>query len=116
MLTDNIYIYLLVASLTLYAIRALPLTLIKGEITNTFIYSFLYYVPYVTLAVMTFPAILGATQSPIAALIALVTAIALAYFGRGLFFVAVSACVIVFAVELFTNPPAFISQMLSMIF
>ena len=35
MLTDNIYIYLLVASLTLYAIRALPLTLIKGEITNT---------------------------------------------------------------------------------
>ena len=46
-----------------YAIRVLPLTLIRKEITNKYIKSFLYYVPYVTLAVMTFPAILTATQS-----------------------------------------------------
>ena len=91
-----------------YLIRVLPLTLIRKEIKNKTIRSFLYYVPYVTLAVMTFPAILSVTQSPIAAAIALVAAIALAYFGRGLFFVAVSACVIVLVIELFTNTPAFI--------
>ena len=46
-----------------YLIRVLPLTLIRKEIKNTFIRSFLYYVPYVTLAVMTFPAIISATES-----------------------------------------------------
>lgn len=87
-----------------YLIRVLPLTLIRREIKNVTLRSFLYYVPYVTLAVMTFPAILTATQSPIAALVALIVAIALAYLGKGLFFVAVSACVTVFVIELFTNP------------
>lgn len=94
-----------------YLIRVLPLTLIRKEIKNRTIRSFLYYVPYVTLAVMTFPSIISATQSPIAALIALLAAMALAYFGRGLFFVAVSACVIVFVIELFTNPPAAFAAM-----
>lgn len=94
-----------------YLIRVLPLTLIRKEIKNRTVRSFLYYVPYVTLAVMTFPSIISATQSPIAALIALLAAMALAYFGRGLFFVAVSACVIVFAIELFTNPPAAFAAM-----
>ncbi len=46
-----------------YLIRLLPLTLIQKEIKNPVIRSFLYYVPYVTLAVMTFPAILTATKS-----------------------------------------------------
>lgn len=94
-----------------YIIRVLPLTLIRKEIKNRTVRSFLYYVPYVTLAVMTFPSIISATQSPIAALIALLAAMALAYFGRGLFFVAVSACVIVFVIELFTNPPAAFAAM-----
>jgi branched-subunit amino acid transport protein len=84
-----------------YLIRVLPLTLIRGEIKNRTLRSFLYYVPYVTLAVMTFPAILSATQSPIAAAVALLAAMALAYFGQGLFTVAVSSCVIVFVLELF---------------
>ena len=93
-----------------YLIRVLPLTLIRKEINNKTVKSFLYYVPYVTLAVMTFPAILSATQSPIAAAVALIAAILLAYFGRGLFFVAVSACVIVFVLELFTHPPIFLAE------
>ena len=96
---DNIYIYLLVASLTLYAIRALPLTFIKGEITNVFIYSFLFYVPYVTLAVMTFPAIINATQTPISGILALIVGIVTAAFGFNLIKVAVSCCVTVFVAE-----------------
>ena len=87
-------------ALVTYLIRVLPLTLIRKEIKNKTIRSFLYYVPYVTLAVMTFPAILDATQTPISAIAALVIAIALAWFGLGLFPVAVLSSVTVFVVEL----------------
>ena len=85
----NIYIYILVMFAVTYLIRVLPLTLIRREIKNKTIRSFLYYVPYVTLAVMTFPAIMEATNSPVAGLAALVVGIILAWFGRSLFQVAV---------------------------
>ncbi len=97
----NIYIYMLIMAGVTYIIRVLPLTLIRKEIKSTFIRSFLYYVPYVTLAVMTFPAILSATGSPISAMIAFLAAIFLAWFGASLFSVAVVACAVVFIVELF---------------
>jgi len=84
-----------------YAIRVLPLTLIRRQIKNRFLRSFLYYVPYVTLAVMTFPAILEATQSPVAGAAALVVGIAAAWMGAGLFPVSVLCCVVVFLLELF---------------
>lgn len=58
------YLYLFVMAATTYLIRVLPLTLIRKPIQNPFLRSFLFYVPYVTLAVMTFPAIMNATQSP----------------------------------------------------
>ena len=94
-------IYILVASVVTYAIRVLPLTLIRKPIKSRFIRSFLYYVPYVTLAVMTFPAILHATESIYSGLAALIVGIALAYFGVSLFGVAVFSCLVVFILELF---------------
>ena len=97
----NIYIYMLIMAGVTYLIRVLPLTLIRKEIKSTFIRSFLYYVPYVTLSVMSFPAIIQATQNPIAAAIAFVAAILLAWFGRSLFQVSVIACIVVFVSELF---------------
>lgn len=97
---NNIYIYILAMALATYAIRVLPLTLIRKEIKNKYIKSFLYYVPYVTLAVMTFPAILTATQSFWSGLIALIAAVVMAWTGRNLFQVAVVSCVVVFVVEL----------------
>ena len=97
---NNVYVYILGMALVTYIIRVLPLTLICKKIQNKTIRSFLYYVPYVTLAVMTFPAILDATQTPLSAIIALVVAIALAYFGKSLFFVAISSSVTVFLIEL----------------
>ena len=54
---------LLVMAATIYLVRALPLTLLRKEINNSFIRSFLFYVPYVSLSVMTFPAILSSTDS-----------------------------------------------------
>ncbi len=95
------YIYIACMAGVTYLIRVLPLTLIRGEIKNRTLRSFLYYVPYVTLAVMTFPAILHATQSPIAAAIALVVAIVLAWFKGSLFHVAIASCLTVFLLELF---------------
>ena len=71
----NIYLYIAVMAGVSYLIRVLPLTLIRKPIKNQFIQSFLYYVPYVTLAVMTFPAILSATNSTVSAALALLPAL-----------------------------------------
>ena len=72
-MTYNNWVYIAVMAAVSYAIRVLPLTLIRKPLKNQFIQSFLYYVPYVTLAVMTFPAIINATQSPIAGAATLVS-------------------------------------------
>lgn len=88
-------------ALTTYAVRVLPLTVIRRPITNRFLNSFLYYVPYVTLAVMTFPAIVNATRSPIAGAAACCIGIIVAILGFDLFKVAVTCCAVVFIAELF---------------
>lgn len=98
---SNIYIYLCIMAGVSYLIRVLPLTLIRKPIKNKFIQSFLYYVPYVTLAVMTFPAIVEATQSPVSGLIAFLVGIAAAWLGADLFKTAVFCCAAVLVVELF---------------
>ncbi len=98
---NKVYIYIFGMALVTYLIRVLPLTLIRKEIKNRTIRSFLYYVPYVTLAVMTFPSILDATQSPISAAVALAAGILMAYFGVGLFGVAVASSAVVLVIELF---------------
>ena len=67
----SIWSYILVMAIVTYSIRVLPLTLIRSEIKNRTIRSFLYYVPYVTLAVMTFPAIINETATPLSGAAAL---------------------------------------------
>lgn len=97
----QIWIYLAVMAAVCYAIRVLPLTLLRRRIQNRFLRSFLYYVPYVTLSVMTFPSIVEATRSTIAGVAALCCGILMAWMGAGLFPVAVSCCGVVFALEWF---------------
>ena len=97
----NPWLFMLVMAGVTYLIRALPLTLIRRDIKNVTIRSFLYYVPYVTLAVMPFPSILSATQTPISGLAALLAGIALAWYAASLFQVSVLCCVVVFVLELF---------------
>jgi len=98
-MSTNIYIYILVMAVVSYLIRVLPLTLIRKQITNKFLQSFLYYVPYVTLAVMTFPAIVEATQTPYSGILALVVGVVSAWFGFDLLKVAISCCAIVLVAE-----------------
>lgn len=93
-------IYIAVMAGVTYLIRVLPLTIFRKPITNKFLRSFLYYVPYVTLAVMTFPAIINATRSPVAGGAALLAGSIAAWFGFDLFKVAVTACAVVFIAEL----------------
>ena len=95
-----VYLYILVAAGVSFLIRVLPLTLIRRQITSPFLRSFLFYVPYVTLAVMTFPAILSAAQYPAAGALALLVGIVLAWRGKSLFTVAASCCVSVLLAEL----------------
>ena len=98
-MTHNIYIYTFIMAAVTYLIRVTPLTLIRRQIKNTFIRSFLYYVPYVTLSVMTFPAIIHATQSPYSGALALAVGIVAAWRGWDLFRVALCACGAVLLLE-----------------
>ena len=100
-MNHNIWLYIAVMAAVCYAIRVLPLTLLRRRIQNRFLRSFLYYVPYVTLSVMTFPSIVEATRSPVAGAAALLLGVLLAWMGAGLFPVAVSCCATVFVLEWF---------------
>ena len=91
--------YLIVMAGVTYLIRVIPFVLINKKIENRFINSCLYYIPYTVLSAMTFPAILYATGSMISAAAGLLTAIFIAYKGKGLLVVAIGACLAVFIVE-----------------
>ena len=99
----NVYIYILVMAGVTYLIRMLPLVLFKKEITSSYVKSFLYYVPYVTLAVMTFPAILTATANIWSAAIGFAIALILAWNRKSLICVSLFSCAGVFLVELLTG-------------
>ena len=95
------YAYIAVMAGVTFLIRILPLTLIRRRLESRFLQSFLYYVPYVTISVMTFPAIVHATNSPVAGAAALVAGVLAAWFGASMFQVAVGCCALVFVLELF---------------
>ena len=97
----NVYVYIFIMFAVTYLIRVLPLTLVRREIKNVYIRSFLYYVPYVTLSVMTFPSIMEATGSQWSGLAALIVGMALAWRGASLFKVAIACCATVYVLELF---------------
>ena len=96
---QSIIICILLAIITTNLIRVVPMLLIKGQISNRFLRSFLYYVPYVTLTVMTFPSMVQATVSPISGAVALITGIIAAWRGLGLFPVAAICCAIVYLMD-----------------
>jgi len=96
----RIWLHILIMAAVTYLIRMLPMTLIRREIRSTFLRSFLYYVPFVTLAVMTFPDILHATSGIWSGAAGLAVAVLLAWRGRSLLVVSLCACAAVFLVEL----------------
>ena len=95
----NFYIYLPVMAGVTYLIRMIPLVLVKSKIKNRFLLSFLYYIPYAVLTVMTIPAIFYSTASKLSALVGFAVAVILAFFEKSLTKVAICACVVVFITE-----------------
>lgn len=91
--------YLLIMALVTYLVRMLPLVFFKKKIQNKFVLSFLYYMPYTVLAVMTIPEVFYSTSSPISATVGVAVAIVLAYFKLGLLRVAVGASAAVLVAE-----------------
>ena len=96
----NFFLYLAVMAGVTYLIRMLPLVLMKKKITNRFVLSFLHYIPYAVLTVMTVPGILYSTSYISSALIGFIAAVLLAYFKRSLIVVAAGASLTVLIVEL----------------
>ena len=96
----NPYVYIIGMWLLTAVIRVLPLLFFRRPIRNRFLMSFFYYVPYVTLAVMTFPAIVNATNSPLAGAVALIAGIVLAWIGANMITVSAACCVVVLVLEL----------------
>lgn len=99
-MNNSVYFSLLIMCLTVYCIRMLPFLVFRREITNTWLRSFLYYVPYVTLAVMTFPAIITATDDIRSGIAALIVGLLTAWYKGDLFVVALSCCAAVFVTGL----------------
>ena len=97
---SKFFIYLLVMAGVTYLVRMLPLVFFRKKIKSRFVRSFLYYVPYTVLAVMTVPAIFYATGSVWSAAAGALVAVALALFGRGLLTVAAGSALTVLVVEL----------------
>ncbi len=100
---SRVYLYILLMAAVTYLIRALPLTLIRKEIKSNYIKSFLHYVPYATLAAMTFPAILSATDYFVSSVIGFAVALILAFNKKSLLTVAAFSCAAAFVVELFLH-------------
>ncbi len=95
----SIIVCILLAIVTTNLIRVIPMLLIKGPIKNLFLRSFLYYVPYVTLAVMTFPSMIETTLSPLSGIVAFAVGVVAAWRGLGLFPVAAICCAIVYLMD-----------------
>lgn len=95
----SIYVYIGAMALTTYLIRVLPLTIFRKPIRSRFLSSFLHYVPYCCLTAMTFPAILTSTVSLLSGFAALAVAVVLAYRGKSLLTVALSASAAVMVTE-----------------
>lgn len=100
MKTSYILLCIAAMAITTYLIRMLPMVIFRKKITNVWVRSFLYYVPYAVLAAMTFPAVFQSTGSTLGAVLGTVVAIVLAYFNKGLLTVAVGAAAIAFIVQI----------------
>lgn len=103
---NDYIVYILVMAGVTYLIRMIPLALVKRKINSTFVNSFIYYVPYAVLAAMTIPSVFYSTSAAVSAVglisaaVGFAVAVVVAYFGKSLLTVALSACGAVLVTEL----------------
>ena len=92
--------YLAIMAGVTYLIRMIPLVFFRKKIKNRFVRSFLHYIPYAVLTVMTFPAVFYSTSYMISAIIGTAVAVMLAFLNRSLIVVAAGASLAVLICEL----------------
>ena len=95
----NFFVYLFVMASVTYLVRMIPLVLVRRKIENIYVRSFLYYIPYSVLSVMTFPAIFYSTGNVLSATVGTITAVLLSYFRKSLITVAALSALAVFITE-----------------
>ena len=100
MKTEGFFLYLAVVAGVTYIIRMFPLVLFRKKFGNRYLRSFLYYIPYSILGVMTFPAVLYSTGNTVSAAVGTLVALVVAFFEKGMITVALSACGAVLVTEL----------------
>lgn len=100
MRTEYLLISIAIMAGTTYLIRMLPMAIFKKKIKNTFIQSFLTYVPYAVLSAMTFPAIFTSTGSTAQAALGCAAAVILAYLEKSLLIVSAGASAAVFLAQM----------------
>lgn len=83
-----------------YALRAVPLLLVRGELRNRRLRTFLEFTPYAVLTAMTLPAVIHTTAHWWSGVAGIVAAIVLAWRGMSLMPVAIGAAVTVWIVEM----------------
>ena len=93
-------VYLLVTAGVTYLVRMVPMVALKKKIRSRFLLSFLHYIPYAVLSVMTVPAIFYATENPLSAAAGFAVALVLAWRGKSLLQVAAAACGAVLLMQL----------------
>ena len=92
--------YLVIMAGVTYLIRMLPLVFFRKKIKSRFLRSFLYYIPYAVLTVMTFPAVFYSTGYLASAIAGTAVALLLVFFRRSLIVVAAGAALAVLIAEL----------------
>ena len=103
MIRPGFFLYLLVMAGVTYLVRMIPLVLVKGKIKNRFILSFLHYMPFAVLSVMTVPTMFFATGSLIAGIVGFIVALVSSYFNRSLITVALLTCLAAYLTQLIVN-------------
>lgn len=94
------FIYLGIMAGVTYLVRMLPMVFFRKKIKSRFVRSFLYYIPYTVLAVMTVPGIFCSTGSLASAVAGTAVAVLLAVLGRSLITVAAGSALSVLIVEI----------------
>ena len=93
------FTYLIIMAGVTYITRAVPFALISKKIENRFIKSFLHYIPYTVLTVMTIPGVLYETGSMLSAAVGAIMAVVVAIKSKNLLLTAITACGCVYIVE-----------------
>ena len=101
--------YLLIMAGVTYLVRMLPLVFFRKKIESRFVKSFLHYIPYAVLTVMTVPAILSSTGYLSSAILGTLVAVLLSFFGRSLITVAAGSALAVLLVELLVPYVSFLA-------